>query len=112
MASLVSGASSRPVYRRRADDGGLDLGTICVDDVLVILSMRGVIRQRSNFRNAFPVIVNLCRCFSVGLAVNISDEEESIAGRVNEEAGCFCCTCCKSLSESVYRVFVVSIGAI
>ena len=43
-ASLVSRTSSRPIYRRRTDDRGLDLWTIGVDDVLVILAMGGVIR--------------------------------------------------------------------
>ena len=74
------------VYRGRTDDGRPDLRTICADNFHVILPMWSVVRQRSNFSNTVPTIVDFRGHFSVGLAIDVGKEEKSITGCVNVEA--------------------------
>ena len=71
-----------------------------------------MVRERADFSNAFPIIVDLVRGFPIGLAVNIGNEEESIAGRVNIETWFICCTSCEPFCKGIDCVLVVGIGAV
>ena len=86
VAPCISRPSPSSVYRWRTDDRRPDLRTICADESHVILPMWSVVRQRSTLYNTVPIIVDLRGHFSVGLAIDVGNEQKSITGCVDVEA--------------------------